>query len=660
MTEPTPIAAPRLIPRTVLFGNPDRTPAQISPDGKMLAWSAPLDGLLNVFVAPIEDIGEARPITHERERPVPGFGWSPDSTMILYPKDTGGDENHHIVCVSVDRGEARDMTPFPGAKAVVAGTSHRCRDRVLVGTNKRDPRFFDVYSLDLGSGDLTLVYQNDGFADFIADSALDLRIAVQPRADGGVDYFRVVGGVVEPAPFEQVAYEDARTTSPVGFSDDGKTLYWTDARGRDKTAFLAQDLASGEMTLLGSDEQADIGGVLTDPIAGTPLAYSVNYLRPRYVALDPALQPDFDFLDASVRGTWGIVSQNEANDLWTIVNDPVTAPAAVHLYARKTKTLKMLYTMRPDLEDMPLVPMTPLEIRARDGLTLVSYLTLPTGFSMDHKPPQPLPLALCVHGGPWARDGFGYNALHQWLANRGYAVLSVNFRASTGFGKAFVTAGDGEWGARMQDDLFDAVDALVAQKLVDPERIAILGGSYGGYAALAGLAFTPKRFACGVDIVGPSNLETLLASIPPYWEPMKALFHRAVGDPSTSEGRALLRARSPLHQADAIERPLLIGQGANDPRVKQAESDQIAAALEANKTPLTYVLYPDEGHGFARPTNTIAFWAITENFLVTYLGGRAEPIGDALDGSSAIVKTGAEHVPGLRQTQRDQGGAPAA
>ncbi|HEY5226405.1 MAG TPA: alpha/beta fold hydrolase, partial [Methylovirgula sp.] len=453
------------------------------------------------------------------------------------------------------------------------------------------------------------------------------------------------------APFERVDYEDARSTSPVGFSDDGKTLYWVDARGRDKTAFFAQDLASGEKRLLAADARADIAGVLTDPITSGPIAYRINYLTPQYIALDPALQPDFDFLDANLTGSWTIVSQTDANDVWIIVTDSVTAPVAVYLYERKTRNLTKLYTMRPELEGMPLVPMTPLEIRARDGLTLVSYLTLPHGFSMTQKPPRPLPLVLFVHGGPWERDDFGYNSLHQWLANRGYAVLSVNFRGSTGFGKSFVAASDGEWGARMQDDLFDAVDMLAGESLIDPARVAILGGSYGGYAVLAGLAFTPDRFICGVDIVGPSNLETLLASIPPYWEPMKAMFHRAVGDPATPEGRALLKVRSPLHKASAIVRPLLIGQGANDPRVKQAESDQLAAALEASQTPLTYVLYPDEGHGFARPTNSIAFWAITENFLATYLGGRAEPIGDALEQSSAIVKAGADHVRGLQQAQ---------
>jgi dipeptidyl aminopeptidase/acylaminoacyl peptidase len=653
MTTDTPPAAPAsippiLIPRTVLFGNPERTHARISPNGKYLAWSAPVDGLLNVFVAPFDDIAQARPITHERERPVPDFYWAPDSSMILYGKDFAGDENHHVMCVRVEGGEVRDLTPFEGAKAGIMGASHHCKDRVLVQCNKRDPQFFDVYSLDLATGALTLVFQNEGFAGFVADSWLKLRIAIQPRPDGGIDYFRVEGDAVEDEPFEQVDYEDARSTSPAGFSDDGKTLYWVDARGRDKTGFFAQDLASGEKQLLATDTHADISGVLTDPATNTPIAYVTDYLKPQYFALDPALQPDFDFLDKNVNGNWSIVSQNDSNDIWTLLADPVVAPAAVHLYARKTKTLTKLYTMRPELEGMPLVPMTPLEIRSRDGLTLVSYLTMPHGFSVAQKPPQPLPLVLCVHGGPWDRDTFGYDSLHQWLANRGYAVLSVNFRGSMGFGKSFVAAGDGEWGARMQDDLFDAIEKLSSEQMVDPAKIAILGGSYGGYAVLAGLAFTPDRFVCGVDIVGPSNLETLLASIPPYWEPLKAMFHRAVGDPDTREGMALLQARSPLHKAYAIKRPLLIGQGANDPRVKQAESDQLAAALEASDTPLTYVLYPDEGHGFARPTNSIAFWAITENFLVTYLGGRAEPIDEALAQSSAIVKTGADHVRGLQ------------
>jgi dipeptidyl aminopeptidase/acylaminoacyl peptidase len=308
-----------------------------------------------------------------------------------------------------------------------------------------------------------------------------------------------------------------------------------------------------------------------------------------------------------------------------------------------------LFVARPELEGAPLVPMFPEEIKSRDGLNLVSYLSLPRSVDPkgSGKPSHPVPMVLFVHGGPWARDSFGSNRSHQWLANRGYAVLSVNYRGSTGFGKSFISKGDLQWGRKMHDDLLDAVDWAVKNGITTRDKVAIMGGSYGGYATLAGMAFTPTTFACGVDIVGPSNLFTLLQTIPPYWEAGKQQFYKRMGDPTTEEGRALLKERSPLNFADRISRPLLIGQGANDPRVNVRESDQIVAAMEAKHIPVTYVVFPDEGHGFARPVNNIAFNAVAENFLAPCLGGRAEPIGEALQASTAQVKQGAENVPGL-------------
>ncbi|HEU4650977.1 MAG TPA: S9 family peptidase, partial [Croceibacterium sp.] len=321
----------------------------------------------------------------------------------------------------------------------------------------------------------------------------------------------------------------------------------------------------------------------------------------------------------------------------------------VYLYDRAAGTLTEFYTTRPELAGAPLQPMHALELTSRDGLTLVSYLTLPPGSDPDETgiPQAPVPMVLFVHGGPWARDGYGFNGVHQWLANRGYAVLSVNFRGSTGFGKAFVNASNLQWGATMHDDLIDAVEWAVAAGIAERDKVAIMGGSYGGYATLAGLTFTPEVFACGVDIVGPSNLETLLETIPPYWEPMVKQFHQRMGNPETPEGKALLVERSPLHKADRICRPLLIGQGANDPRVKQSESDQIVAAMTAHGIPVTYVVFPDEGHGFAKPTNRIAFNAVTEAFLATVLGGRAEPMNGEIEASTAQVLAGSENVQGM-------------
>jgi dipeptidyl aminopeptidase/acylaminoacyl peptidase len=385
--------------------------------------------------------------------------------------------------------------------------------------------------------------------------------------------------------------------------------------------------------------------VLVDVRTKAPLAYSVNYERNRYFALDAAVQADLDVLDGAGIGDWEVQSRTDDDRVWVIGTDADTAPAAAYLYDRDTRTLEKLYDSRPDLAAAPLAAMHPVVIDARDGLKLVCYLTLPKGSdaATPGRPAQALPMVLFVHGGPWARDSFGYNSYHQWMANRGYAVLSVNYRASTGFGKAFLNAGDKEWGGKMDDDLLDAVDWAIGAGIADAEWIAIMGGSYGGYATLASLTRNPTKYACGVDIVGPSNLETFSSSIPPYWETARAMVVKMIGDSATEDGLALMRERSPVNHADQLSCPLLIGQGANDARVKQAESDQMVAALKAKGIPVTYVLFPDEGHGFARPENNIAFNAITEQFLAAHLGGRAEPIGgEELSRSTAQILEGAE------------------
>lgn len=401
--------------------------------------------------------------------------------------------------------------------------------------------------------------------------------------------------------------------------------------------------------MIAANDKADIGGAMSDPATGEIQAYSFTYLTTEWTATDPAIKASLDWLGTRLKGDFGVQSRTDDDTRWIVWNDPVTAPSATYIYDRTAGTLEPFYVTRPELAEAPLQPMHPVEIAARDGLTLPSYLTLPPGSDAngDGVPDQPVPMVLLVHGGPWARDGYGYNGYHQWLANRGYAVLSVNFRGSTGFGKDFINAGNLEWGRKMHDDLIDAVEWAVSKGITRGDQVAIMGGSYGGYATLAGLTFTPERFACGVDIVGPSNLETLLKTIPPYWQPLVQQFHERMGNPQTPEGLALLKERSPLYSADRIEKPLLIGQGANDPRVNQAESDQIVAAMKAKSIPVTYVLFPDEGHGFAKPANNIAFNAITENFLATCLGGRAEPIGGTVKASTARVIDGADYVEGL-------------
>lgn len=641
-----------LIPREKIFGNPTKVAGRLSPDGKWLSWIAPRDGVLNIHVAPAGNPAAVRALTSETKRPIRQYFWSPDSRQILFINDAGGDENFLLYGVDVTSGEQRTLTPFEKTRVRIINISNEVTDRILVGVNNRDPKWHDVHSLDLRTGKLAPVLINKGdYSNFLADEQLNVRIAAKSRPDGGTDYHRVSANGVEAQPFEIVTLEDAQTTQPIGFTADGKTLYWLDSRGRDTAAVIAQDVATGRKTLVAQNARADIGDAMANPKTGRLEAYAVNYLKNDWVPLGGAVKADLEFLRSRLDGEFAVQSRTRADDKWIVGVDPVTAPSSAHLYDRKAKTLTRLYVSRPELEGAPLAAMHPVEIETRDGFTMVSYLTLPPGVDPDGdgRPDKAVPMVLMVHGGPWGRDTYGYDGRAQWLANRGYAVLSPNFRASTGFGKKFISAGDLQWGKKMQDDLGDAVDWAVGRGVTTADKVAIMGGSYGGYAVLAGLAFTPDKFACGVDIVGPSNLGTLLGTIPPYWEALKAQFYKRMGDPNTPEGKAYQREVSPLYSADKIRRPLLIGQGANDPRVNVAESQQIVDALKARNIPVTYVVFPDEGHGFARPQNNIAFNAVAENFLAKCLGGRAEPIGPALKASSAQVPYGAEFAPGLAE-----------
>lgn len=646
MTTASAQPAVPLIERAKLFGNPTRAQGRLSPDGKWLSWLAPDQGVLNVWVAPADNPSAARVLTRERTRPIRQHFWSPDSSMIMFINDAGGDENFLLYGVDVASGTQRNFTPFEKTRVQVVGTSTSIRDRILVGLNNRDPRWHDVHSLNLKTGELTLVRRNDGFTGFIADDGLNLRVAIRPNAEGGQDYFRIEDGQVAATPFLSHGLDDSQTTQPLGFSADGRILYWLDARDRDTAAAFAMDWATGRMTKLAEDPRADVQGALIHPTTGRLQAVAVDYLKPEWTVLDPSVAADIAFLDREL-GRWSVASRTDSDDRWTVATDNSTAASSTYLYDRKARRLTKLFDSRPELAGAPLARMRPVEIRTRDGKTMVSYLTLPAG--IEGRPQRPLPMVLLVHGGPWARDFYGFDREVQLLANRGYAVLQPNFRGSTGFGKAFTNAGDGAWHTAMQTDLLDAVDWAVREGIADRAKVAIMGGSYGGYATLAGLTFHPTTYACGVDIVGPSNLQTLLSTVPPYWESFRRQLIRRIADPDTPEGREKLRQMSPLTFADRIQRPLLIGQGANDPRVRQAESDQIVAAMQAKNIPVTYVLFPDEGHGFARPENNIAFMAVAENFLARCLGGRAEPIGDTVARSTALVPHGAQYAPGLNE-----------
>jgi dipeptidyl aminopeptidase/acylaminoacyl peptidase len=643
------VAGTAVIPRSALFGNPEKTQARISPDGKFISYIAPVNGVLNVWVAPRADASAAKAITNDTKRGIRQHFWAYDNKHILFVQDKDGDENFHLYAVDVTTATSKDLTPYPGVKAQVAGLSWKKPGVVAVGMNDRLPEWHDLYEVSIATGKRTLVEKNDSeIAGYDVDLDLKARLAAKSLPDGN-EILRKAGG--KWVSLLKYGREDSITTNTLGIEGTGTTALMQSSVGRNTAALVRVDLASGETTVLGASEQADVENVWVDPKTRAPQAYTVNYLKPEVTVIAPSVQKDFAFLSKELGDGFGIGSRTLDDSAWTVASDEATAPASSWLYERKTQKLTKLFDSRPSLMKAPLVPMQSLEIKTRDGMTLVSYLSLPPGSDTngDGRPENAVPLVLNVHGGPWARDVYGFDNEHQWLANRGYATLSVNYRGSTGFGKNFVNASNKEWAGKMHDDLLDAVQWAVKEKITTSDKVAIYGGSYGGYATLVGLTFTPDTFACGVDIVGPSNLQTLLSTIPPYWKAFFEEFAERVGDPRTEEGKKLLAERSPLTHVDKIKKPLLIGQGANDPRVKQAESDQIVAAMKAKNIPVTYVLYPEEGHGFARPTNRTSFYAVAEGFLSQCLGGRYEPVGNDFKGANMQVLEGAQHVKGLEE-----------
>lgn len=639
-----------LIPRTVLFGNPDKAGAQISPDGAHISYLAPVDGVLNVWVGPADNPDAAKPVTDDRKRGIRSYFWAYTNNHILYIQDKEGDENWHVFAVDLAANTTTNLTPIPGARAEIEEVSHKFPEEILIGLNDRDPQFHDIYRVNILTGDKQLLQKNEEFAGFLTDDDYRIRFALRMTPDGGQE-------ILQPAadgawgPFMEIAMDDSMTTHPAGFDKSGRVMYLLDSRGRDTAALFTLNLDNSEKALVAENPKSDLADAMAHPTEKTLQAVAFNYERKHWQVLDPAVQEDFDKLRTVADGDFEIISRTLDDKIWLVAYLLDNGPVRYYHYDRAAKSARFLFTNRKDLEGQPLVRMHPVIIPTRDGLEMVSYLTLPATSDAGGaaRPKAPVPMVLLVHGGPWVRSAWGFDSQHQWFANRGYAVLDINYRGSTGFGKRFINASNKEWGAAMHHDLIDAVQWAVKEGIANPDKVAIYGGSYGGYAALSGLTLTPDAFTCGVSIVGPSNLVTLIESIPPYWKPALALFTARVGDPATEDGRAFLLKRSPLTYAEQIKRPLLIGQGANDPRVKQAESDQIVAAMKKHNIPVTYVIYPDEGHGFARPENRLSFNAVAEAFLANTLGGRFEPVDGAFEGSTITVNTGADYVPGLQK-----------
>ena len=620
-----------LIPRSVLFGNPERAGVQISPDGTRMSYLAPHNGVLNVWVVPVEG-GEAEVVTDSKDRPIRSYTWAINGEQLLYMQDEGGNEDTHIYAVDLATKQTTDLTPFEGVKASLAGQHRERPDEILVSMNQRDPRNMDMHRMNTRTGETTMIFQNDdGYAGMMPDDDWIIRGRTMMTEDGGTRFDLRDDAEGEWYEFMKVPMEDSMNTQPMGFSKDGKTLYAMDATGRDTSALVSMEARAGgatEPTVLFASDKADVGGVYTDPDTNEPKAVSTNYLRNTWTVLDPELQADYDAITGLDAGDPNITDSTLDNRTWIIAFNQDRGPVKYWIYDRDTKQGRYLFSNRPAMEQYELAAMRPVEITARDGLVLPSYLTVPEGAG-------PFPTIVLVHGGPWARDSWGYNPYHQWLANRGYAVLSPNFRGSTGFGKSFLNAGNREWYHAMQDDVNDAADWAVKEGIADPDRVAVMGGSYGGYATLAGMTRDPEKWACGVDIVGPSHVGTLLSTIPMYWEPVKIMFTKRVGGVDETEW---LDSISPLTHVSNIKRPLLIAQGANDPRVKVSESDQIVAAMNEKDIPVTYVVFPDEGHGFARPENSMAFNSITEQFLGEHLGGRVQPDGGDVAASTAQLR----------------------
>ncbi len=610
-----------LIPRRVLFGNPERVAPRISPDGTTLAWIAPHEGVLNVWMAPVgaggPDWPAARVVTNDTDRGIRVHSWAHDGRHLLYLQDTGGDENWRLFDVDLHTMERRDLTPFEGVQAQIIATEKKHPNEILIGLNKDNPQLHDVYRLDLTTGELAKEVENPGFVGWVADGELKVRAGVASQPDGGITLL-VAGG--EPGQWRTLAAfgaEDALTSGPLAISADGASMLAESSVDANTGRLVRIDLATGSTEVIAEDPEVDVSDVRLNPDTREPQLVTFLKDRMEYRVLDPAVADDLTAIRALHHGDPTIVSGDDSDTVWVIAFTNDAGPVPFFLYDRRSREGRFLFEHQPELSRYELSAMEPFSFTARDGLTVHGYATFPPGAGRSG-----LPMVLNVHGGPWGRDAWGFHSEAQWLANRGYVCVQVNFRGSTGYGKAFVNAGDREWGGKMHDDLLDAVAYAVGQGWADPAKVAIYGGSYGGYAALAGAAFSPGVFCCAVDIVGPSNLKTLIETIPPYWAPMISLFHKRVGNPETDA--EFLWSRSPLSRAASIRTPLLIAQGANDPRVKQAESEQIVAALREAGIDHEYMLFPDEGHGFAKPANRLAFYAAAERFLARFLGGRVE------------------------------------
>ena len=610
----------RIVPREVLMGDPERVLPKVSPDGTKMAWIAPVDDILNVWVKTI-GLDDARPVTDDKDRGIIRYFWSQDNKHILYLQDVYGNENWLLYSADIETGENEVLTPYEDVQVQIVEYSRHHPDKMLFAMNKEDPRLFDVYHLDLKTGEAERVARNPGnIVGWLVDFDFKVRGAMSARPDGGFD---LLARKTERDNWKTVLSwgpDDALTSHPQTFSKDGQYMYCVDSRDVNAARLVKIDLKTAEIAeVLAEDPVYDVAGAIVHPDTWEIQAVEFYKERVQWVILDETIKKDFEMIGGLQEGDYFLSSRDNEDKVWIVSFTVDDGPVSYYTWDRGAKTGDFMFYHRPELAEYMLAKMEPVSFESRDGLTIHGYITYP-----PNRARESLPVVLNVHGGPWARDAWGYNSEAQWLANRGYACFQVNFRGSSGYGKDFINAGDKEWGGKMHNDLIDAVNWAVEQGIADPDKIGILGWSYGGYAALVGATFTPDVFACAVAGVGPSNLVSFIETIPPYWTPLLDLFSRRVGNPETE--REFLESRSPLFKVDQIKILILIAQGANDPRVKKSESEQIVAAMEEKGIPHEYVVFEDEGHGFLKAENRLKFYGIAEKFLADNLGGVYEPL----------------------------------
>ncbi|MCC8417194.1 MAG: S9 family peptidase [Rickettsia endosymbiont of Bryobia graminum] len=627
-----------IIPRKILFGNPNKIRVKLSYDGKYITYIAPLNNILNIWLAPSNDLSKASPVTNDKGRGIRSYSWSYNNN-ILYSQDQDGDENFRIYNYNIQNKQTTLLTPEKGVKAYILGISHKMPNEILISMNDRDPKYFDIYKLDLITLKKELVFKNGKYSDFTIDDDLQVRFASLIDEEGGAEYYQLKDD--KETLFTKVSAEDATNTSFFGFDKTGRILYLLDSRERNTAALKSLNLDNNKLTIIAEDSKADVDIFTVHPTKSIIQAVEINYEKTRYNILDKSIEKDINYLTGLSKGNLIVTTRTLDDSTWLVAFDIDNGPVKYYKYDRNKNKAEFLFNNRDDLENYKLASMLPVIIKSRDGLDLVSYITFPVGIKLNQNnlPDKQLPLIIYVHGGPCVRDSWGYDPTHQWLANRGYAVLSINYRSSTGFGKNFISAGYLEWGRKMHDDLLDGVNWAIKNNIADSEKIAIMGGSYGGYATLVGLTMTPDVFVCGVDLVGPSNLLTLINSVPSYWKPILGVMKKRIGPWDTEEDKKKLAERSPLTYVNNIKKPLFIAQGAHDPRVKQAESDQIVSAMRSKKIPVVYALYENEGHGFARPENRLSYYAMVEYFLANILGGKKEDIGNDLQDAKFLLNS---------------------